>query len=117
MSEAYLVGCSDVEVRAKLKLTEGMWDALYNDPVNSGFHEVVSFGRGMAKAWWMQQARENLKNRTFQSNLWYMVMRNQYGYSDKTTITTKEPSDLTNDELDELLAKGLEKFNKVVKKQ
>ena len=117
MSGAYEQGCSDVVVRSRLRMSEGVWDSLYNDPVNGSFREIVQFGRGMAKAWWLEQARQALRDKTFNANLWYMVMKNQYGYSDKTTTSIKDDPDLTEDELNERLKRGFEKYAKVVLKE
>jgi len=115
VSKEYESGASDVEVKAKLRMTTGVFDSLYNDPVTTNFSQIVDFGRMLAKAWWQHEARSNLKNRQFNANLWYMVMKNQYGYSDKTTVSTKDANDLTDDELNEQLRAQVAKFNKTHK--
>lgn len=115
VSVAYLEGASDVEVRAELRITKKLWDHLYHDPVSSEFKEIVDFGRMLSKAWWMSQARMNLKERSFNANLWHTYMKNMHGWSEKTTVTTKEASDLSGDQLDERIAEAFKKFAKVVK--
>lgn len=111
---AYAKGCSDVEVKAMLRMTNGMWDTLYNDITESSFRQIVDFGRVLSKAWWMAKARENLSDKQFNATLWYMVMKNQFGWSDKTTTTVKDSSDLSDDDLNMQIQKGLEKFTKTV---
>ena len=115
VSKEYESGASDVEVKARLRMTAGVFDSLYNDPVTTNFRQIVDFGRMLAKAWWQRQARENLKDRQFNANLWYMVMKNQYGYSDKTTVSTKDATDLSTDELDAQIREQVKKFIKTDK--
>lgn len=115
VSTAYLNGASDVEVRAELRVTKKLWDHLYNDPISSEFKEIVDFGRMLSKAWWMAQARTNLKDRQFNANLWHTYMKNMFGWSDKTEITTKDSESLTSDELDQRIDQAMKKFAKVVK--
>jgi hypothetical protein len=115
VSEEYLSGASDVEVKAALRMTTKLWDNLYNDPESSEFREIVDFGRMLSKAWWMTQARTNLHDRKFNANLWYMVMKNQFGWSEKSTTTNKTAETMTTDELDAKVRKAVEKFVKTVK--
>ncbi len=113
VAKEYLEGASDIEVRARLKMTAGLWDTLYHDAASSEFKAVVDFGRMLAQAWWMTQARINLHTRSFKENLWLMVMKNQYGYSDKSTITTKHVEEMSKDELDQRIKESMKKFTKV----
>ena len=111
----YLDGASDVEVRAKLRMTRKLWDTLYNDPETTEFREVVDFGRMLSHAWWVGKARENLHTKTFNANLWLSYMKNQFGWSEKSTTTTKTSDMMTNDELDSRIKEVVEKYKKVVK--
>ncbi len=115
LASEYLEGASDVEVRAKLRMTQGVWDSLYGDPVNTQFREVVDFGHILSKAWWMSKARKNLHDKTFNANLWLMVMKNQFGWSEKTTFTTKEVTELSDDELMERIKELNKKVDKAHK--
>jgi hypothetical protein len=115
LADEYQAGASDVEVRARLKMTESLWDVLYHDATGSEFKAVVDFGRMLAKAWWLSQARSNLKSRQFNANLWLMVMKNQYGYSEKSTVTTKHVEEMSQDELDSRIKEAMKKFDKVRK--
>lgn len=115
LAAEYMAGASDIEVMAELRITKGLFDKLYSDPSTSVFKEVVDFGRMMQKAWWYKAGRLNLSNRQFNGNLWYMVMKNRFGWSEKTTTTTKESEDLTAEELDARIDEALKKFRKVAK--
>lgn len=115
ISQEYLSGASDVEIRAKLRITKKFWDILMSDPETIEFREIVDFGRMLSKAWWMGQARENLNERTFNSTLWYTYMKNMFGWSERTTTTTKTAEDMTGDELDARIEEALKKFRKVHK--
>lgn len=115
LAEEYQAGASDVEVRARLKMTKGLWDSLMNDPLGSEFKEVVEFGRMLAKAWWFRQGRIHLKDSKFNANLWNMFMKNQYGFSDKTQVTTKNAEDMSQEEIDERIERAFAKYKKVAK--
>lgn len=108
----YAAGASDTEVRATLRMTKSLWDALMQDAENSQFKEIIEFGRTFAKAWWLTQARSNLQNRSFNANLWMMVMKNLYGFSEKSTVVTKEEEALSNEELDERIQQAMDKYTK-----
>jgi len=115
LTSEYMSGASDYEVMATLRMTKGLFDKLYSDPTTGIFKELVDFGRLMAKAWWYRQGREGLTTRNFNGNLWYNVMKNRFGWSEKTTTSTKESEDLTAEELDARIDEALKKFRKVVK--
>jgi hypothetical protein len=110
IAEEYLAGASDIEVMAKLRITRKFWDILLTDPESVEFREVVEFGRLLSQAWWLTEGRVNLKERQFNSSLWYMNMKNRFGWSEKTESTTKTASDLTSDELDERIKAAMKKF-------
>jgi hypothetical protein len=115
LAEEYQAGASDVEVMARLRMTKGMFDELYGDPISSHFKQVVDFGRMLAKAWWYRQGRTNLNSRQFNGNLWYQIMKNRYGWSEKTTTSTKDSEDMGAEELDNRIAEAIKKFQRVVK--
>ena len=112
LANKYLEGASDVEVRAELRMTDGVWDSLYGDPTSSEFREIVDFGHTLAKAWWLAKARTNLTNRNFNTALFTAVMKNQYGWSDKSTLVTKTAADLSDDELNERIKEVYKKLGK-----
>lgn len=115
LAEEYTVGASDVEVMARLRMTVGMFDELYSDPTSSHFKQVVDFGRMLSKAWWYRQGRVNLTKREFNGNLWYQIMKNRYGWSEKTTTTTKEAEEMSSEELEKRIEVALTKYRRVNK--
>ena len=55
------------------------WSQKYDD-----FSEALNQGRSFSRALWMIKGRENLDSDTFNSTLWYMNMKNRFGWRDKT---------------------------------
>ena len=82
-TKLYEQGADDVEVCRAISLTLKDFNDLYNNPADERFKKHIDFGRMLAKAWWIQQARENLWNRNFKVDLWNSVMRNRYGWNGK----------------------------------
>lgn len=79
-------GCSKVEVIAALGVSK---EAFYEwcNPKKSNYHpefaEVVQLGELHCQAWWEKQGRINLHERNFNSGLWYMNMKNRFGWADQ----------------------------------
>ncbi len=40
----------------------------------------------LSEGWWVKQGRENLKSKEFNPVLWYMNMKNRFGWKDKQEI-------------------------------
>jgi predicted transcriptional regulator len=79
-------GGSMVEVAALLGITR---TTLYDwiNPESSRFKEELSNtikrGVDLAEAWWVKQGRVNLTNKDFNATLFYMNMKNRFGWKDK----------------------------------
>jgi hypothetical protein len=77
-------GASVLEVRAKLGLSRPVWERL--EEQEPEFGKVVEEGKELCEAWWMSEARKNLYNGKFQTVLWYMNMKNRFGWKDKAEV-------------------------------
>jgi hypothetical protein len=54
------------------------WKDIYPD-----FSDAIKEGKAFAKGWWMNNGRININNKEFNSVLWYMNMKNRFGWKDK----------------------------------
>lgn len=50
------------------------------------FAEVINTGRILSQSWWEEHAKQNLYNKDFNAPLWYMNMKNRFGWSDTQKI-------------------------------
>ena len=77
-------GASQTEIKAVLGISNDLFDRFIKDEAE--FSETIKKGLLFAQAWWEQKARENLENRNFNSALWYMNMKNRFGWKDKQEV-------------------------------
>lgn len=109
--DLYAEGASDMEVAAHLKLTIRQFYAQLEE--NDKFKILVDFGRTMSQAWWERQGRHNLKNKQFNSVLWFAQMKNKFGWADKVeSSSTNENLNTNIDDLKEKIQKDMAKFIK-----
>lgn len=113
IAREYQAGASDTEVRAKLRVTKALWESLYKSADSSSFKEVVDLGRMLAKAWWLEEGRKALRDKTFNAALWHMNMKNRYGWSDKSEIHTKTDHMMSSDELDNAIDEAVRKAQRL----
>lgn len=81
-------GASKVEVAADLKIArDTLTDWTHK---NKEFSAAIKIGEELSEAWWMGIARENLIERfqgsKLNATLWYMNMKNRFGWKDKQEI-------------------------------
>lgn len=102
--DLYAKGASDVEVRAQIaewrgSFTFDLWERWLNEEPE--FSEAIKKGRLKSQAWWESMARYNLENPRFNATLWYMNMKNRFGWRDK-------PADQQDESLAAIVSKLIE---------
>lgn len=82
-------GASLFEVYAYLDISDKTFARIMRDDYI--FFRTIKKGVKLSRAWWEKKGRSNLENKDFSPVLWYMNMRNRFGWADKKEIdhTTK----------------------------
>lgn len=93
--EVYERGGSDNDVRSLIMswigtLSNDLWFRWLDEEPE--LIDIVEQGRVLSRAWWEEHGRMNLYNKEFNSTLWYMNMKNRFGWADiqKIDHTTKD---------------------------
>ena len=74
-------GASIKEIAYELNVSRDTiyeWQSKYAD-FSDTIKKCVDFSEG----WWMKQGRLNIDTKEFNSTLWYMNMRNRFGWADR----------------------------------
>jgi hypothetical protein len=87
--ELYRQGGSDKEVKALIyswigTFSNNLWDRWMKE--EEDFWETIKRGRMLSEAWWEKQGRSNLTSSNFNATLWYMNMKNRFGWADSQKI-------------------------------
>lgn len=51
------------------------------------FGEALKNGKDLSRGWWEAEGRKSLRDKEFNCALWYMNMKNRFGYTDKQDHT------------------------------
>lgn len=83
----YSEGASDVEIRAYIwqqrgRFSQDLWERWIKE--EEKFSLTIKKGRELSEAWWSKEGRKNLHSQTFSPTLWYMNMKNRFGWADST---------------------------------
>ena len=93
MHAIYASGGSDAEVKVAMAvgtsraMSNSLWDDLQER--EEEFSEAIIEGRQLAEAWWQGKGREGLitdGNQKFSAQLWFMNMKNRFGWRDKQEV-------------------------------
>lgn len=86
MLDGFSNGMSRIEVAVNIlgitQETMRVWVA-----TNAEFSAAVKIGEEMSQAWWQEKGRSNLQTEVFRDALWYMNMKNRFGWRDKQELT------------------------------
>lgn len=80
-------GASLDEIKAILGISNDLHTRWMRDEPE--YSETIKRGMELCKAWWQNQGRTNLRNKEFSATLWYMNMKNRFGWRDNVDHTTK----------------------------
>lgn len=88
-------GASLVEVAAEIGVdmaTITDWRDTKSPRYNEEFSITIKRGVELSQAWWHKMGRTNLKDKDFRDALWYMNMKNRFGWRDKHEEIDKPPA-------------------------
>lgn len=86
-------GASKCEVAGVLGVTESTIYEWVKD--HKEFSEAIKEGEQLSAAWWQAKGRKNLENKDFSATLWYMNMKNRFGWKDKHDVNLDGNMNLT----------------------
>ena len=113
MMDNYKQGYSDYEICADLNIPWKEFDRRMRE--DDVFAQVVEIGRLFSKAWWYSQGRLNLKNKEFSPTLWFAIMKNRFGWSEKNVASDENDKPLDQKSTEELKAEVLTKYKNTIK--
>lgn len=80
------------------------------------FSTLVDYGRLSAKAWWYKLGREGARgNKNFNFQAWYAYMKNRFGWTDKSEITSADNKPIDQMTQDEIVAELASKGQRIQK--
>jgi hypothetical protein len=88
--DLYENGASDTVIKKHIiklrgKFSNHLWSAWLRD--EKEFAETIETGRVLAQAWWEERGKD-FDQRGFNSTLWYMNMKNRFGWADDKKDST-----------------------------
>ena len=98
-------GASITEIACYLEISKNTLKALTDR--DDKFLTAIKKCKQLCETWWEKKGRKNMENKDFNSTLWYMNMRNRFGWADKVQTENKNESTLNvtvSKDLDDLLS-------------
>lgn len=97
-------GGAKVEAASAIGVSRDTFNQWEKDADKQEFSDAVKTGEQLSQTWWLSTGRKNLENQKFSAALWYMNMKNRFGWTDKTEvnqrITTFAPLEISRPALD-----------------
>ena len=81
-------GASLQEIKGRLDISNNLHERLLRD--EKEYRETIKRGIRKSRAWWETTGRKCLWDREFSATLWYMNMKNRFGWRDKQDITSND---------------------------
>jgi hypothetical protein len=79
-------GASIMEVARELNARrETLWSWRKNHPE---FKDAIETGLDYSQGWWEKMGRLAINDKQFNATVWYMNMKNRFGWRDKKDLTT-----------------------------
>lgn len=87
------IGGSIVEIAVELDISR---KTLYNlAERDKYFLHTISKCKRYCEAWWLRKGRTELENKDFSATLFYMNMKNRFGWSDKHETKNEDTQKIT----------------------
>jgi hypothetical protein len=71
--------CAGLDINPHTRIE---WEAKHPE-----FSHAIKSGIELSAAWWEKEGRTSLRDKEFSPTLWYMNMRNRFGWADKQEIS------------------------------
>ena len=88
-------GASDVEIRVFLDICHETWQRMIDE--DREFSETIKKAHDHCRLWWEKSGRLNLENKEFSPTLWYMNMKNRFGWADKQEVKQEVKADMKHE--------------------
>lgn len=80
-------GASIIELSVALDISRDTFYALIER--ENQFSDTIKRCKQYCEAWWIAKGRTELENKEFSYTGWYMNMKNRFGWTDRSDITTQ----------------------------
>jgi len=81
-------GASLQEIKAHFDISNTLHERWMGEEPE--YKETIKRGKELSEAWWQKQGRVHLQNKEFSATLWYMNMKNRFGWKDRQDITSDD---------------------------
>lgn len=79
-------GGAKIQMQVALKIDDDTLERLERE--DKKFSVVLKEAQKASEAWWLAHGSKQLENRNFNAVLWYMNMKNRWGWKDRQDVTS-----------------------------